>query len=281
MPIETLEKCNFCSAAHFRTVDATANLVSCAECGTVFVSPRPSLGDLKEYYSKPSKYDVWLGQIDARDALWKRRLMKIRRVKRPGKLLDVGTGIGQFLYLAKPEFREVEGLEISSSAIAIARERYGLNVRQGTIEELDFNTTYDNITLFHVLEHVHDPRFVLEKCKSLLNDNGLLIIAVPNDLRSMELRIRNLRRRIGKYGIPPIVLDGSVDEIHLSQFTPATLARNLERLGFTVLENSLDPYFAMSGWKLRAHQLYYAFHSVLNALFGVNFYNTIWVAARK
>ncbi len=281
MPVETVEKCNFCASKNFSDLDKTAHLVECRDCGYVFVSPRPSLSDLKQYYSKPSKYDVWLDQIEARDVLWGRRLKKIRRVKRPGKLLDVGAGIGQLLHKARQDFEEVDGLEISSSAIAIAREKYGLSIRQGTIEELDFNKKYENITLFHVLEHVHDPRFVLEKCKSLLSENGMLIVAVPNDLKSMELRLRNLKRKIGKFGIPPIVLDGSVDEIHLSQFTTASLVRSLEGLGFNVVEASLDPYFAVSGFKLWAHKTYYAFHSLLNKVFGVNFYNTIWVAASR
>lgn len=279
MPNEVVAKCNFCGSSRFADLDASANLKRCLDCDYAFVSPRPSLDDLKKYYSKPSKYDVWLDQIDARELLWKRRLAKIRKFKIAGKLLDVGAGIGQLLHQAKNDFAGVDGLEISASAIVIAKEKYGLNLRQGTIEELSFDKTYENITLFHVLEHVHDPRFVLEKCKSLLVPGGTLMIAVPNDLKSMELKLRNMKRKIGKFGIPPIVLDGSVDEIHLSQFTPSSLAGALERVGFKVVDVSLDPYFAKTGWKLLVHRLYYAFHSSLNKLSGANFYNTIWVTA--
>jgi SAM-dependent methyltransferase len=289
MPFESVTACNICASEKLRSLDPPAHLVLCEDCGYVFVSPRPDFQELQNYYSKASKYDGWLSELEARDLLWKRRLKKIKGIKRSGNLLDVGTGIGQFLHHARKEFTDVEGLEISSSAIQIAREKYRLDIRRGTIENLDFDKKYDHITLFHVLEHVHDPKSVLEKCRSLLTDDGLLVIAAPNDLKSWELKIRTLMRRrrgelgssFGKYGIPALALDGTVDEIHLSQFTAGSLCSALTRLGFRIVDRSLDPYFATTGKKLFIQQAYLAFHSLLNRLFGVNFYNTIWIVASK
>jgi hypothetical protein len=110
---------------------------------------------------------------------------------------------------------------------------------------------------------------------------------VPNDLLSWELKMRTwLKRRkqgtasIGRHGIPKIELDGSVDEIHLSQFTPNSLRRLLEDSGFEVINESLDPFFAKKGLKLALFQLYYAFHLALHFIFGVNRYNTIWMVGR-
>jgi 2-polyprenyl-3-methyl-5-hydroxy-6-metoxy-1,4-benzoquinol methylase len=71
-----------------------------------------------------------------------------------GPLLDVGTGIGQFLAFEKQKY-DIDGTEVSARAIEIARTKYGLHIRRGTVKELDFgDRRFEVITLFHVREHV-------------------------------------------------------------------------------------------------------------------------------
>lgn len=293
MELETLTSCLSCHNEHLDKIDPSADLCKCPDCGYVFVNPRPTVQSIIEYYSKPTKYDIWISEEKARDALWLRRLRKMRKFKRAGSLLDVGTGIGQFLFKARSFYERVFGTEISESAILVGREKYGMEIMQGELASLSFNQKFDNISLFHILEHVPDPKLLLKKCHNLLSEKGILTIAVPNDLLSWELKVRTMIKKVknnikggsnntyGKYGIPRIVLDGTVDEIHLSQFTPESLSRMVKDAGLDILDLSLDPYFAKTGWKLIAHHFHYTIQSLLNRMAGLNRYNTIWLVAKK
>src|SRR4029077_6945356 len=167
MQSELLHQCNLCQSAQLDVLDPDCNIAQCRSCGFVFDNPRPTLETLIDFYSKPGKYDSWLAELDARDRLWKRRLAKLRSTRKPGSLLDIGTGIGQFLSVAQGEYSQVYGTEVSRTAIEVAREKYGLDLFQGTVEELaERGMVFDNITLFHVLEHVPDPKALLKTCRS-------------------------------------------------------------------------------------------------------------------
>ncbi len=173
MELETLRCCSLCGGAELVVLDAASNICGCALCGYVFDNPRPTTEAINAFYSEPAKYDSWLRDEKARDALWKRRLRKLARTRKPGTLLDVGTGIGQFLHHARVAYSRVYGTEVSDSAIAVAAEKYGLSVIKGQIEHLHLGgAPFDNITLFHVLEHVPNPRSVIERCRVLLTEGG-------------------------------------------------------------------------------------------------------------
>jgi SAM-dependent methyltransferase len=290
MELETLYACNLCGSEQLDVLDLDNNINVCMNCHYVFDNPRPTQREIAAFYSKPHKYDPWLSEEGARDALWRRRLGKMRRVTKPGSLLDVGTGTGQFLFHARAFYSDVRGTEVSDSAIRIARERYNLPVIKGELERIEFgDMRFDNITLFHLLEHVPNPRSVIEKCKDLLTEGGVVVIAVPNDLSSLRPKVIRLLKRIagkgvtclGTLGLPRITLDGKLDEIHLSHFTSLVLARLLERCGFSVVESTLDPFYVASGVKRVRENLYYRICSLLRSTVGINLYDTIWLAAKK
>lgn len=287
--MEHLLECNLCKGKAIELFDQKSNICRCKTCGYIFDNPRPTKEDLIQFYSKPTKYDAWLREEKARDSLWKRRLRKMRRTKKEGSLLDVGTGVGQFLFHAKTSYTEICGTEVSESAIRIARQKYGLEVIAAEIEVLDTDKRFDNITLFHVLEHVYYPRAVIEKCGALLKDQGRLVIAVPNDVLSWKRQLKILFKTIGvkrfktvsSSGFPKLTLDGSLSEIHVSHFTPDVLKGMLERTGFSILEESLDPYFAASGISLMIHYLVYYLHVLLFLITKRNIYETLWIVATK
>src|ERR1051325_4003964 len=169
MESELLQQCSLCDSHQLDVLDAQCNIAQCRACGYVFDNPRPPLAALIGFYSKPGKYDSWLEELGPRERLWKRRLSKLQSAKKPGSLLDVGTGIGQFLSLARNSYSEVYGTEVSSTAVEIARQKYDLDLFHGTIDDLHAHgRTFDNISLFHVLEHVPDPKSMLKTCHSLL-----------------------------------------------------------------------------------------------------------------
>jgi 2-polyprenyl-3-methyl-5-hydroxy-6-metoxy-1,4-benzoquinol methylase len=290
MKTETLQRCNICDSSALDVVDAECNVARCRVCGYVFDNPRPTIEELIAFYSRPSQYDSWLAQLQARDRIWKRRLSKMQATKKSGTLLDVGTGIGQFLSLAHGSYTEVYGTEVSSVALQIAKQRYNLNLLRGTIEDLDMRgRLFDNITLFHVLEHVPDPRSLLKICHSLLSSQGILVIAVPNEVVSLRNLIRKFlaasglkrSRRVGQFGIPRISLDADSAEVHLSHFTPKVLLRLLNAAGFSVIESTLDPYYVATGMDRLKADLYYHFCDAFRYIFKFNIYDTMLMIARK
>jgi len=295
MTWEALSSCHLCGSDQLESWDAEAALTACRGCGHVFANPRPSAEAIARFYSQPQKYDAWLSRARPRQALWKRRLRKMRTTRRPGGLLDVGTGTGLFLHQAQAHYTPLLGTEISDRAIEIAKSRYHLAVLKGDILDIQFDqpTGFENITLFHTLEHLPNPKEVIEKCRALLRDDGVLVIAVPNDLRSWRMRTRRWIKRllkrvglsrfrhVGPSGFSKIQLDGSADEIHLSHFTPNVLRRLLEGAGFRVIQESLDPYFAGRGPRLLLHHLWYLLASCVMAVFRTNIYDTIWMVATK
>lgn len=289
--IETLESCCICHKKDIKIVDVQCCIWKCEACDFYFNNPRPSQEEITRFYSKTAKYDSWLLKENERDLLWKRRLKKMQKTIKEGSILDIGTGIGQFLYHAKKYYKEIYGTEVSESAIAIAKNKYNLNLIKGTIEEIKLQEMkFDNIVLFHVLEHVPDPKILIVKCKNLLEENGILTIAVPNEILSLKNRllrlldfvgIKKFKRFVGKLGLSKIVLDGSLEEIHLSYFTPFSLRKLLEKNDFKVIEDSLDPYYAASNVEKAVHDVYYFLCLFLLKLFRVNIYNTIWIVAKK
>lgn len=288
--MENLPVCPLCSNSRIRVLDDVSNLTECPDCGYVFDNPRPTPHEIAEYYSRPSQYDDWLAAMPERELLWHRRLDKLMRHKAGGDLLDIGTGIGQFLSIAKRKFSTLTGTEVSATAAKIAGDLYGLVVINDALERVDFGERrFDTITLFHVLEHLHDPVAVVKKCHDLLRDDGIILIAVPNELHSFRQKTRAFLSRIGllrspyhgKFGIVPIVLDGSLSEIHLSHFTPPVIENLVRRCGFTVLENGLDPYFVAKGLSNIFHMVYYRIMNVVRFVTGKNFYDTIWLVAKK
>lgn len=290
MKIEYLNKCNLCKSKDIVSIDNDHNIFRCNHCGYIFDNPRPTFDEIKNFYSMEDQYDSWLKEEKGRDILWQRRLRMVKKFKSTGTLLDIGTGIGQFLYFARNGF-EVEGTEISESAIKIAKEKYDLDLKKGQVEDIDFgNRRFEVITLFHVLEHVPDPSRLIERCNNLLNEQGVLIIAVPNELNSFPkplikrlfsiLRIGKFRN-YGIFGLPKLELDGTLNEIHLSHFTVPSLRRWLTEKNFIIVEDTLDPYYAATGILKIIHDLIYLFFLIIKRISNLNLYDSIWIVAKR
>ncbi|MHB9073703.1 MAG: class I SAM-dependent methyltransferase [Desulfobaccales bacterium] len=97
-----------------------------------------------------------------------------------GRLLDIGCGSGAFLVKMAKLGWQAEGVEVDPAAVAQAHSQ-GLEVRCGTLEEQRYpESVFDAITMFHVIEHVHEPVELLAECWRLLKKGGRLVVMTPN-----------------------------------------------------------------------------------------------------
>ena len=126
-------------------------IVRCLSCGLVSVNPQPNPEDLRRVYqeqeSRPKdicnpqtpKSSIECSYIQSVNTRVPLRLRFLKRLLRPGRLLDVGCGTGEFLYYARQFGWEGIGLDISPFAAQRAREVTGLKVHEGTIGDFSKN----------------------------------------------------------------------------------------------------------------------------------------------
>lgn len=97
-----------------------------------------------------------------------------------GHLLDIGSGTGAFAAAMEKAGWQVTGLEPDAGARQIASEQFGISLADlsGFYELAP--SQFDVITLWHVLEHVHELQPYMQKLQQLLKPKGKLIVAVPN-----------------------------------------------------------------------------------------------------
>jgi SAM-dependent methyltransferase len=212
-------------------------VVQCPACGLRFVAPRPTHAELRAYYAgefEETYRRVGMDYIGGREAppphLRQRLASLERRLGRPAVLLEVGAGAGAFAGYAKDRGWQVIGTEVSEAAAKRVRDRYGVDMRVGEIGDLDVPAdSVDVVHMNHVLEHVLDPRRTLTHARNLLRPGGILVVEVPHEFADLVYWIRRSVGRIRPY---------HVRSPHLWFFTPPTLRRLLEDVGFDIV--SLD-----------------------------------------
>lgn len=193
---ERLSKCPLCKSGRFLNYSEIADfavtgekfiLCKCSNCELLFTNPRPSQNEIDPYYNFPEYFShedkaksltQWIYQ-KVRNYNISKKVHFIRQFKKRGKLLDYGCGTGEFLKAAKTQGWKVSGIEPNEKARTQANLKLKERVK-GSIEEIKKESSYDIITLFHVLEHIHDLRKTSKKIINHLKSDGYLIIAVPN-----------------------------------------------------------------------------------------------------
>jgi 2-polyprenyl-3-methyl-5-hydroxy-6-metoxy-1,4-benzoquinol methylase len=204
-------------------------LVECRRCGLQYVSPRVRAGLVLAGYRQDVSEDV-VSQAVLRERTFSRSLERIQRITgvRGGKLLDIGTGSGAFLAVARDQGWEAHGCEVNRWLCQWVQEHYGIRVDEGTLHELNYpGQAFDLVTLWDVLEHTPDPRAVLGECHRILRQSGMLVVNYP-DIGSWIARL------MGRHWVFLL-------QVHLYYFTRATIQALLERTGFELLW--IGPYF--------------------------------------
>jgi 2-polyprenyl-3-methyl-5-hydroxy-6-metoxy-1,4-benzoquinol methylase len=174
----------------FRTTPRVFQIVECRSCRLIRLHPCPSPAELAPYY--PKNYWFSRGHTTAEhlEEVYRRFVLRdhLRFVRRAieasgesGLILDVGCGGGLFLKMMAELGHRTAGLDFSLDAATIAWKENGVPVACGSLTQAPFPpNSCAAITMFHVLEHLHDPCSYVECAHSLLRPGGRLIVQVPN-----------------------------------------------------------------------------------------------------
>jgi len=204
----------------------------CPTCGLGFLDPRPSESEIEGLYRSEYFSERYDGGIDPDSQQYLKRLSGeqhrtkfIKSVKRSGHLLDIGCGYGYFLDASRRKGYNVHGLDVSEWAAQYAVEKLGLSMTIGKIGDVDFpSPNFDIITMWHSLEHTPNPHMALQKAKSWLKKDGILVIDVPNYEGTDARKIWH-------------EWDGWSLPYHYWHFTPKSLKQLLSQHGFTVVKH--------------------------------------------
>jgi 2-polyprenyl-3-methyl-5-hydroxy-6-metoxy-1,4-benzoquinol methylase len=207
-------------------------VVQCQQCGLCFTNPRPTRAHIHRFYTeayqphrspaqrKPAKPRLLSSK--QRGLRWLRRRNERQSLpwQGEGRLLDFGCGGGSYLERMHQQGWKVTGLDFSATAVRKIRNELGLRAEVGTLPHPVLEpASFDVITMWHSLEHVHDPLRVLREARRLLVPGGRLLVAVPN---IDSLPFRWFAGAWFGLDLPR----------HLTHFTPWTLTLMLQRAGF-------------------------------------------------
>ena len=152
----------------------------------------------------------------------KKRLIENATGLKQGSLLDLGSGTGAFVHEMQQAGWQVTGLEPDADARKKANELFNVRLENtGNFYDLP-SSAFDAITLWHVLEHVHDLHGYMENLRSVLKDNGRVIIAVPN-YTSMDAGI--YKEFWAAYDVPR----------HLYHFSPSSMQALMDKHGLKLI----------------------------------------------
>ena len=212
-------------------------LVECRRCGLVYLNPRPAdimrfyEGDYLPHGATVRSFLTPLRRWLPRRPTYRARMLT-QRLGGPGRLLDVGCGVGEFMAEMAQLDWNVMGVEPSNAA-TIAGERFPGAVKRSTLEDASYpDASFDLVTLWDVVEHLPDPVTTLREVRRVLRPGGTLFIQTPR-WGCVESRL---------FGN---AWAGLECPRHLCIFSDATMLAALERAG---LRGELVPPLVSSHW---------------------------------
>jgi 2-polyprenyl-3-methyl-5-hydroxy-6-metoxy-1,4-benzoquinol methylase len=254
--MEKLAKCLICgsdnlnkelSCKDYVASGEMFDLYRCGQCSFLFTNPRPDNNEIGRYYQS-ERYVSHAGDKQGfsfiyrvydvvRDFSIKSKLSLIKKYHSSGKLMDLGCGLGYFLngvHLDKTF--DATGVDISEDAISYVKNRFGLEVyKEQDLDDFKSNS-FDIVTQWHVLEHVHLLNERMAQLKRILSKDGTLFIAVPN---SDSWDAKHYKAFWDGYDVPR----------HLYHFNQHSFGLLMEKHGFRVVETKpmlFDaPYISM------------------------------------
>ncbi len=207
----------------------------CSACQTIFVSPRPPIGDFFDYYQKSAsaKYfatTFYKETAEARrEKLWKPRAILVRDVLRKygadrHRIIDIGGGYGIFA----EEYRQLTGTEVTiiepgPDLARICREK-GIDVIESFLESvqpIQLPTGSKAYVSFELFEHLHDCPAFLNSLRCLMQPGDIFLFTT---LSGMGVDIQSLWNHSNSFSLQ-----------HLNFFNPKSIRKLLENAGLRAL----------------------------------------------
>ncbi len=238
--------CGETSARHLFDIPPYGYRV-CSACGLTRLSPRIAEADLQRYYEE-SYGDVYQGDVEyvpeqLANPTFSYRTRRLARHSPGRRFFEVGCGDGNFLAVLRSEGWEVAGSDVSDAAARATRERHGIPVAVVSVESGPVPGSWDAIGLYHVLEHLYEPRTVLRRVRDALPSGGIVHIQMPNR-RSLDGRLG--RQHWWGLGCPQ----------HVFFYEPKHLRRLLAEEGFEVVSvETYDPWHSPGSVEMTARSV--------------------------
>jgi 2-polyprenyl-3-methyl-5-hydroxy-6-metoxy-1,4-benzoquinol methylase len=216
----------------YHTTTRQFSVVRCDACGLERLDPTPSPEELKHYYPDNYWFAPGQGAASRLEEAYRRLVLRdhVGFVMRAmagstarGPLLDVGCGGGLFLGMMRQRGLRVVGLDYSPEAAGIAWRRQQVPALSGDLGCAPLRAgSFAGVTMFHVMEHLYNPRAYLAAARDLLLPDGRLVVQVPN---AASWQARLLGRAWNGADIPR----------HLTHFRARDLEKMMNGAGFEVL----------------------------------------------
>lgn len=237
----------------YATSDQEFSFVRCTRCGHLYLNPRPTLAAINRIY--PPEYSSFSGKF-ARDnsvIAWIKERVILRRFGTLGRLLpprfclmDIGCGDGRFLLSLRRLFPDSELYALDwkySPSVLEELRRANIHAITGTVETAPLPPgKFDAIVMNQLIEHVWDPRVVIDRCRAALKVGGRLAMETPNP--------EGYDRRLFKAG----AWGSYYWPRHLNLFSRAHLSRLVEEAGMSV--ELWQPLLAPPCWTYSIRSLF-------------------------
>ena len=238
--MEKLKGCPICeskeSSTFLKCVDYTVSretftIQECGGCNFRFTSPRPSENEISPYYKSEayiSHTDSGKGVINSiykqiRKYTLAQKFRLIKGLSEGNSILDYGSGAGVFLKYCKERNWRTKGVEADQET----RERVSNGLELDVISPEEIGSLgkeqYDVITLWHVLEHVHQLKKTIQSIESSLKPNGVILVAVPNCSSNDAV---HYGAHWAAYDVPR----------HIYHFRPSDISKLFEEFGIYVAD---------------------------------------------
>lgn len=197
----------------------------CADCGFVYSNPREKDPEGYNDENNAALKDKYVAKQYSKrhQRRYGKLLKRFERYRRQGRILEIGSNVGGFLYRAAQTGWETSGVEPVDAVAAYGREKHGLDVRSCVLEAADYPADeFDVVFSNAVLEHLPSPAAVMEEAYRVLRPGGVFYADTVN---------------IASYTFDHLGASWKLIDprAHLSLFTPDTLRRFCETKGFDVL----------------------------------------------
>jgi 2-polyprenyl-3-methyl-5-hydroxy-6-metoxy-1,4-benzoquinol methylase len=200
--------------------------VLCTSCGLVWTNPRPSDADVDRYYASSYRVDYARQHVPSRRKILRgltgaeeRRKLFAAELRAGERVLDIGCGAGEFVFLLRARGVDATGIEPGEEFSDFSRRVMQVPIQTATVESATVAPGSQRlITMFHMLEHAADPRRTLSTIRGWLAHQGRLVVEVP----SVDATVQAPAHRF--------------HYAHLYNFTAATLGALGEAVGLSVVK---------------------------------------------